>query len=91
MPAPPPRCASIAGRLIRGVPVADPGIWGNFVRLEVDYDTLTLPNASLDPDGILTQVELFNLTISEVELRDGRTFLRQTETFRNLTMRPERP
>jgi phage tail sheath protein FI len=77
-----------AGRRIRGAPVEDPGNWGNFLRLEVDYDTLTLPNTSLDPDGILTQGELFNLTISEVELRDGRTLVRQTETFRNLTVRP---
>jgi phage tail sheath protein FI len=76
------------GRRIRGASVEDPGIWGDFLRLEVDHDTVTLPNASLDPDGILTQGELFNLTIAEVELRDGRTLMRQTETFRNLTVRP---
>ncbi len=77
-----------AGRRIRGAPVENPGSWGNFLRLEVDYDTATLPNASLDPQGILTQDELFNLTVSEVELRDGRTFVRQSESYRNLTVRP---
>src|SRR5262245_52900273 len=89
MPGDPAEMRVFAGRRIRGAPVQDPGTWGNFLRLEVDYDTVTLPNASLDPDGILTQNELFNLTISEVELRDGRTVVRQTETFRNLTVRPD--
>lgn len=77
-----------AGRRIRGESVEDTGVWGNLLRLEVDYDTVILPNASLDPGGILTQAELFNLTVSEVELRDGYTFIRKTETFRNLTVRP---
>ena len=77
-----------AGRRIRGASVTNPGTWGNFLRAEVDFDTAILPNASLDPDGVLVQGELFNLTIVEVEVRDGRTFVRQTETHRNLTMRP---
>ena len=47
-------CASTAGRLIKGVSVDDPGTWGNFVRLDVDYDTT---------DHATT---LFNLTVSEV-------------------------
>ena len=76
-----------AGRRIRGASVRNPGTWGNRLRVEVDYDTVRLPNASLDPLGILTQNELFNLTLTEIELRDGRTFVLQTETFRNLTMR----
>ena len=42
-----------AGRLIKGISVNDPGTWGNFVRLDVDYDTT-------DPST------LFNLTVSEV-------------------------
>jgi phage tail sheath protein FI len=77
-----------AGRRIRGASVTNPGTWGNFLRVEVDFDTATLPNAALDPDGVLVQGELFNLTAVEVEVRDGRTFVRQTETHRNLTMRP---
>ena len=101
LPAPPFREASAiltsgatqianvrAGRRIRGASVTNPGTWGNFLRAEVDFDTAILPNASLDPDGVLVQGELFNLTIVEVEVRDGRTFVRQTETHRNLTMRP---
>ena len=50
----------------------DPGAWGNFVRLDVDYDTT-------DPDT------LFNLTVSEVSPSGTQPVLR-TETFRNLTM-----
>jgi len=61
-----------AGRRIKGVFVEDPGTWGNFVRLDVDYDTT-------DP------VNLFNLTISEVSPAGTQPSLR-TETFRNLTM-----
>ncbi|MGH8245180.1 MAG: phage tail sheath family protein [Gammaproteobacteria bacterium] len=61
-----------AGRLIKGVSVNDPGTWGNFVRLDVDYDTT-------DPSA------LFNLTVSEVS-RSGTQPVLRTETFRNLTM-----
>jgi phage tail sheath protein FI len=53
-----------AARRVRGQVVENPGSWSNFLRLEVDYDTLTLPSAGLDPDGVLTQDELFNLTLS---------------------------
>jgi len=61
-----------AGRLIKGGSVDDPGAWGNFVRLDVDYDTT-------DPST------LFNLTVSEVSPSGTQPILR-TETFRNLTM-----
>ena len=78
----------VAGRQLRGVSFENPGTWGNFLRVEVDYDTAALPNANIDPTGTVTQDELFNLTISLVEVRDGRTFTKQTEVFQNLTMRP---
>jgi uncharacterized protein len=63
-----------AGRRIKGVAVQDPGAWGNFIRVDVDYDT-TNP------------ATLFNLTISEVSPLGAQQVLR-TETFRNLTMAP---
>jgi phage tail sheath protein FI len=66
-----------AGRRIKGVLVEDPGTWGDFVRLDVDYDTT-------DP------VNLFNLTISEVSRAGTQPSLR-TETFRNLSMTPGAP
>ena len=66
-----------AGRLFKGVSVDDPGSWGNFVRLDVDYDTT-------DP------TTLFNLTVSEVS-RVGTQPVLRTETFRNLTMAPGLP
>jgi Bacteriophage tail sheath protein len=63
-----------AGRRIKGVAVPDPGTWGNFIRVEVDYET-TNP------------ATLFNLTISEVS-PDGLQPVLRTETFRNLAMGP---
>jgi phage tail sheath protein FI len=62
-----------AGRRLRGAIALDPGEWGNFLRLEVDYDTS-------DP------ANFFNLTVSEVRIDGDRTTVLQTETFRNLTM-----
>jgi phage tail sheath protein FI len=61
-----------AGRQWKGVSVEDPGGWGNFVRLDVDYETT-------DP------ATLFNLTVSEVGRAGAQPVLR-TETFRNLSM-----
>lgn len=77
-----------AGRRIRGASVANPGDWGNGLRAEIDYDTVALPNAAIDPDNILTQGELFNLTISEVSIQNGVMVVLQSETHRNLTLRP---
>ena len=62
-----------AGRRIRGASVSDPGTWGDAIRVDVDYETS-------DPDT------LFNLTVTEETVQDGRLVVRQTETFRNLSM-----
>jgi hypothetical protein len=70
-----------AGRLVRGASVPDPGLWGNFVRIEVDYDVA----APTDPAQTFN--ELFNLTISEISQAAGRLTTLRTETYRNLTMR----
>ena len=69
------------GRLIRGVSVPDPGAWGNFVRLDVDYDVSppNLFNHDNDP------AHLFNITISEVAPGATQPVVR-TETFRNLSL-----
>lgn len=64
-----------AGRQVGRDSFEDPGEWGNGLRVEVDYDTT-------DP------ATLFNLTILEVGEDRGRMVVRQTETYRNLTMRP---
>jgi len=70
-----------AGRLIKGVSVDDPGSWGNFIRVDVDYDISppNLFNQDNDP------THLFNLTVSEVSPSGTQPVLR-TETFRNVTM-----
>jgi phage tail sheath protein FI len=64
-----------AGRRLRGEIALDPGSWGNFIRLDVDYDTAEAGR-------------LFNLTASEVRIDGDRTTVLQTETFRNLTLEP---
>lgn len=62
-----------AGREVRGQFFADPGLWGNNLYVEVDYDCANSE----------TQ---FNLTISEIVEVDGRRTTARTETFRNLTL-----
>ena len=65
--------AVTAGRRIKGAKVDDPGLWGNSLRLDVDYDTS-------DP------ATLFNLSVTEISSVDGREVPLRTETFRNLSM-----
>lgn len=67
-----------AGRQIRGQSAINPGLWGNGLRLDIDYDCL-------DP---ATQ---FNLTVSEVATSNGRTRVLRSESFRNLTLQPGVP
>ena len=76
-----------AGRRIRGESVDNPGFWGNFLRVDIDYGTMD-PNEILDPEGVQTAAEMFNLTITETFLQGGRNQVRQTETFGNLTLHP---
>jgi phage tail sheath protein FI len=64
-----------AGRRIRDLLVEDPGVWGDNLHLEVDYDTA-------DP------TTLFNLTVSEIVDSGGRKATRRSETFRNLSNVP---
>ena len=75
-------CLRVApGRFIRGVSVFDPGAWGNFVRLDVDYD-ISSPNLfNYDNDP----AHLFNITISEVAPGGTQPVLR-TEILRNLSL-----
>lgn len=65
----------VAGRRIRGAAATNPGIWGDNIYLDVDYETS-------DP------TTLFNLVVSEIITENGRRVVRNTETFRNLTMDP---
>jgi hypothetical protein len=69
-----------AGRQIRGEIALNPGLWGNNVLLEVDYD---VTSANRD--------EFFNLIVTEVAVNNGRRSVLRTETFRNLTLRPGAP
>src|SRR5689334_20054464 len=66
---------SFAGRRIRGTSALNPGVWGNSLRLEIDYITS-------DPTS------LFNLTVQQVRVDGDRTTILATEVFRNLTMEP---
>jgi hypothetical protein len=65
----------VAGRRIRGAAATNPGVWGDNIYLDVDYETS-------DP------ATLFNLVVSEIVTENGRRVVRNTETFRNLTMDP---
>lgn len=62
-----------AGRGVRGVSIDDPGEWANSLRIDVDY-------ATTDP------INLFNLTVTEIGIRNGRRVEIQTEQYRNLSM-----
>jgi phage tail sheath protein FI len=66
---------AFAGQQVRGTSVANPGAWGNNIRLEID-------DATSDP------AEFFNLVVSEVTTSGGQTVTLRTEEFRNLTLRP---
>ncbi len=51
-----------AGRLIKGASVPDPGVWGNFIRVDVDHDVSPPNRFNHDNDP----THLFNVTILEV-------------------------
>ncbi len=69
-----------AGRRFQGRSVPDPGIWGDSIRIDVDYDTA-------DP----TDSNLFNLTVSEVASRDGRRVVLRFEVYINVSTDPSSP
>lgn len=79
-----------AGRQVLGISREDPGAWGNALRVEVDHVT-TVPAHVLAAGIPETQAELFNLTVSETAVERDRLVVLRTETFRNLTMRPDTP
>ena len=62
-----------AGQRLRGRSVDNPGIWGNKLFIDVDY-------ATDDPNN------QFNLVVSEIDIRNNRRVVLQSESFRNLTM-----
>ena len=66
---------AFAGQQVLGVSAANPGVWGDQIRLEIDHDTS-------DPG------ETFNLGVSEVAQQGGRTVTLRTESYRNLSLRP---
>ena len=55
-----------------------PGSWGNNLRVEIDYGTT-------DP------TKLFNVTVTEVALSNGKQQVVATEIFRNLLIDPTQP
>jgi uncharacterized protein len=62
---------AFSGQMISGASVVNPGLWGNNIRLEVDYNTT-------DPTA------MFNLLVSEVDPNTGQVV--SSESFRNLNM-----
>lgn len=68
-----------AGRRIRGASAANPGLWGDMLRLEVDY--ATRPATVAAETG-----NLFNVTVSLVRQDGDRTVTVASERYLNLTM-----
>ncbi|MFA0811100.1 phage tail sheath family protein [Microbulbifer epialgicus] len=64
---------STGGQVTLAATASSEGVWGNSLRLSVDY-------ATADP------VNTFNLTITEMGERNGRLVALRTETHRNLSM-----
>ncbi len=64
-----------AGRQVMGNSAADPGAWGNQLRVQIDYLTA-------DP------ATLFNLTVNRVQVDGDRTSIVQSETYPNLVAIP---
>ncbi|MGH8581318.1 MAG: phage tail sheath family protein [Gammaproteobacteria bacterium] len=62
-----------AGRRIRGEIALNPGLWGDNLHIDIDYETS-------EPD------DSFNLVISEILTLNGRRSVTRTETFRNLVL-----
>lgn len=60
------------------VSAANEGAWGNYVRLDVDYNTS-------NPDST------FNLTVRRYEKQNGKFALAETEQYRNLSMNSRSP
>ena len=67
------RNTSAGGVVVLTAIARSEGLWGNALRLGVDYD-------SANP------ASLFNLTVSEVQERNGRLSVTRSETYRNLSM-----
>ena len=61
------------GEMVGDDSVENSGEWGNNVRIDLDY-------AASDP------ATEFNMTVTEVQIVDGREVVTRTETFRNLSM-----
>ncbi len=78
-----------AARNIRGESADNPGIWGNALRLEVDYDTS--PPNDLAAGVTEEPAELFNLTVHELFPLGGPLRIMRSEVFRNLTVRADVP
>ena len=71
-----------AGESVRGRSRRNPGAWGGFLRVEVDF------NVAVPADPTQTVDELFNLTVSEVAISGGQQTTVRQESYTNLTFRP---
>ncbi|MCC7362780.1 MAG: phage tail sheath family protein [Dehalococcoidia bacterium] len=64
--------AAPGGTAILLATAANPGAWGDNIRIDIDYDT--------------SDTATFNLTVTELALAEGRLAPARVEIFRNLTM-----
>ncbi len=71
--------SATAGRRIRGQPAANPGTWGDSLRVEIDY-------AARAPATAAETNTLFNATISLIRVDGDRTVTVAAEKFANLSL-----
>jgi phage tail sheath protein FI len=75
-----PALKARTGRRVRGLPVDDPGGWGNSLHLEVDHDTS-------EPDDVTR----FNLIVSEATIEGGRRVVNRVETYTDVSIDRDSP
>jgi phage tail sheath protein FI len=74
---------SVGGSKLLTATAASPGLWGNNIRVDVDFGTN-------DPTLFAPNLP-FNLTATEIAVVNGQTQIVATETFRNLVIDPTKP
>ena len=63
------------GAVVLTAKASSPGAWGNSIRIDVDY-------------GAKDPASMFNLTVTEIAVQNGKVQVLATENFRNLVIDP---
>lgn len=74
-----------SGKSVLVATAASPGSWGSNVRIDIDYGTNPASNPNVNP------ANLFNLTVSEVQLVAGKPQVVSSEVYRNVVIDAKQP